>query len=134
IRPFLHVPKTAFVIAADHRIVQAAVEYTYPAAVKSEPSIGTDYLEKILQVTISIPPLSAAESETYSNLLMAEANTDGEQFTKLVAAAKAQRMKATVSVAMNHGIAEKALGTLSEPLSQAFAIASRISPALAPKH
>lgn len=121
IRLFLHVPKTAFVIAADHRIVHAAVEQAYPEAVKSDPSIGTDYLEKILQVTISIPPLSAAESETYTNLLMAEANTDGEQFAKLVATAKAERVKANLSVAMNHGIAEKALGTLAEPLSSAFA-------------
>jgi KAP family P-loop domain len=134
IRLFLHVPKTAFVIAADHRIVQAAVEHAYPEAVKSDPSIGTDYLEKILQVTVSIPPLSAAESETYTNLLMAEANTSPEDFAKLVEAARSQRAKANLSVAMNHGIAEEALGALSAPLSAAFAIASRISPALAPKH
>lgn len=134
IRLFLHVPKTAFVIAADHRIVQAAVEHAYPEAVKSDPSIGTDYLEKILQVTISIPPLSAAESETYTNLLMAEANVRPDEFVKLIDTAKAERARASLSVAMNHGIAEKALGTLSDELSTAFAIASRISPVLAPKH
>jgi predicted KAP-like P-loop ATPase len=72
IRLFLHVPKTAYVIAADQRIVQGAIEDRYPTAIEKNPSIGRDYLEKILQVTVAIPPLSTPEAETYINLLMAD--------------------------------------------------------------
>lgn len=133
-RLFLHAPKTAFVVAADQRIVEAAVAHAYPDAVAADSSIKTDYLEKILQLTISVPPLSVAESETYTNLLMAQANSTPEEFEKLVAAAKAERAKASLSVAMNHGIAQAALGgTISDDLGRAFAIAGRIAPALAPK-
>jgi hypothetical protein len=134
VRLFLNVPKTAFVIAADQRIVQAAVEHAYPQAVARDASVGTDYLEKILQVTVSIPPLSVAESETYINLLMAQASSSPEDFARLVAAAKSERDKAYLSVAMNHGIAAHALGTVPKPLADAFAIANRIAPTLAPKH
>jgi hypothetical protein len=133
-RLFLHAPKTAFVVAADQRIVQAAVEHAYPEAVKADSRISTDYLEKILQLTISIPPLSVADSETYTNLLMAQANTTPEAFAKLVEKAKQQRAKANLAVAMNHGIARETLGEVDEKLGVAFAIAGRIAPALAPTH
>ncbi|MHB8878464.1 MAG: KAP family P-loop NTPase fold protein [Myxococcaceae bacterium] len=132
-RLFLYAPKTAFVVAADQRIVQAAVEHAYPEAVKADSSVSTDYLEKVLQFTISIPPLSTSESETYTNLLMAEAHTTGEDFAKLVAAAQLERAKGSLAVAMNHGIAAATLGDLSEDLAGALAIAGRIAPALAPK-
>ena len=120
-------------VAADQRIVQAAVEHTYPEAVKADSSVSTDYLEKVLQFTISIPPLSTSESETYTNLLMAEAHTTGEDFAKLVAAAQLGRAKGSLAVAMNHGIAAATLGNLSDDLAGALAIAGRIAPALAPK-
>jgi hypothetical protein len=132
-RLFLHAPKTAFVVAADQRMVEAAVKHAYPDAVAADTSVATDYLEKILQVTISVPPLSAAESETYASLLMAQANTSPEQFNQLARAAKAERAKASLSVAMNHGIAEAALDTMPDGLADALAIAGRISPVLAPK-
>jgi hypothetical protein len=132
-RLFLYSPKTAFVVAADQRIVQAAVEHAYPEAVKADGRVSTDYLEKILQLTISIPPLSISESVTYSNLLMAQANTTEEEFGILVAAAQAQRAKAGFDVAMNHGIAAAVLPSISHALAGAFAIASSIAPVLAPK-
>lgn len=132
-RLFLHAPKTAFVVAADQRMVEAAVKHAYPDAVAADTSVATDYLEKILQVTISVPPLSAAESETYASLLMAQANTSPEQFNQLARAAKAERAKASLSVAMNHGIAEAALDTMPDGLADALAIAGRILPVLAPK-
>lgn len=134
IRLFLHVPKTAYVIAADQRIVQGAIEDRYPTAVRENPSIGTDYLEKILQVTVTIPPLSTPEAESYINLLMADAYASGESMSKLREAAKVERAKGYLSVCMNEGIAKAALGTIDDTLSIAFTVASRISPTLARKH
>lgn len=88
IRLFLHVPKTAYVIAADQRVVQAAVDYRYRDALGQHPTIGKDYLEKILQITVAIPPLSVPEAESYINLLMAEAHVAEGQMSKLRDAAK----------------------------------------------
>jgi hypothetical protein len=135
IRLFLHVPKTAYVIAADQRVVRGAIENRYPSAIRDNPSIGTDYLEKILQVTVSIPPLSTPEAESYINLLMADAYVTPEVMSRLRDAAKVERGKGYLSVCMNEGIARAALdGNLGEDLVRAFAVASRISPTLARKH
>lgn len=134
IRLFLHVPKTAYVIAADQRIVQGAIEDRYPTAIKENPSIGRDYLEKILQTTVGIPPLSTPEAESYINLLMADAYVTPEVMSKLRDAAKVQRSKGYLSVCMNEGIARDALNTVPDTLLTAFTVASRISPTLARKH
>src|SRR5258708_18216297 len=79
IRLFLQVPSTAFVIAANRAIVQAAVERRYPTAREGDPALGKDYLEKIIQVEINIPPLGEAEAETYLNLLFADLRLEPEQ-------------------------------------------------------
>jgi len=134
IRLFLHVPKTAYVIAADQRIVQGAIEDRYPTAIEKNPSIGRDYLEKILQVTVAIPPLSTPEAESYINLLMADAIVEPEVISKLRDAAKVERSKGYLSVCMNEGIAKAALKKVPDELSVAFTVASRISPTLARKH
>jgi len=135
IRLFLHVPKTAYVIAADQRVVRGAIENRFPSAIRDNPTIGIDYLEKILQVTVSIPPLSAVEAESYINLLMADAYVAPDVMSRLRDAAKVQRSKGYLSVCMNEGVARAALdGDLGENLVTAFAIASRISRPLARKH
>lgn len=135
IRLFLHVPKTAYVIAADQRIVRGAIEDRYPSAMREYPALGTDYLEKILQVTVAIPPLSTPEAESYINLLMAGAQVDDAVMSRLRDAAKVERAKGYLSVCMNEGIAKAALdGVLGEGLVVAFTVASRISPTLARKH
>lgn len=131
IRLFLHVEKTAYVIGADQRLVQAAVEDRYPAARESGESLGRNYLEKILQVTVAIPPLSESEVGTYLALLFAQLELDGTGYERLLAAAKAQRSSGAPSVAMNEGIAREALGELPDPLAEAFGLTRQIAPTLA---
>jgi len=69
VRLFLAVPKTAFVIGADERIVRHAIATRYPELPGQAVNIGRDYLEKIIQVPIRIPPMTPSEAETYLNLL-----------------------------------------------------------------
>ncbi|MFD5223518.1 KAP family P-loop NTPase fold protein [Streptomyces tendae] len=73
IRLFLNVDKSAFVIAAHAEVVQAAIDQRYPGLRRSGASgLGAEYLEKMLQVEINIPALSAPEAETYMHLLLSE--------------------------------------------------------------
>lgn len=131
IRLFLHVEGTAYVIGADQRLVQAAIEARYPAAAETGESLGRNYLEKILQVTVAIPPLSEPEVETFIGLLLAELELDSEQYGRLLAAAQQSRHGGQLAVAMNEGIARAALGQLPESLGRAFALTRQISPTLA---
>jgi KAP family P-loop domain len=131
IRLFLWAPKTAFVIAAHQRIVEAAIASRYPANREGDPALGHDYLEKILQVTIALPALSAPEIETYLNLLFAERILDVAAFDGLRERVRAVRSARRLAVSLNRGIAAEALGVVPAELDQALAVTAEIAPVLA---
>lgn len=129
IRLFLQVSSTAFVLAANRDIVQAAINRRYPAANEGDPALGKDYLEKIIQVEVTVPPLSEPEAETYLNLLFAQLRLDAADFDKLRATAHARRVDGQFAVAMNYGIAKDVV-TVTPDLEADFVIAARIAPTL----
>lgn len=130
IRLFLQVSSTAFVIAANRAIVQAAVERRYPVAREGDASLGKDYLEKIVQIEITVPPLAEPEAETYLNLLFADLRLNEEDMAKIREAASNHRREGQIAVAMNYGIAKDVLGDVSAQLQSDFTIANRIAPTL----
>lgn len=131
IRLFLHVPATAYVVAAHREIVQAAIEGRYPVNQRGDASLGKDYLEKILQVEVNVPPLAEPEAETFLNLLFAEFRlSHDEQLSRIREAARRRRGEAEFAVAMNYGIAAEALGDVPPDLQADFEIANRIAPTL----
>ncbi len=68
IKLFLFVKGIAFVIGADERLIQYAVRQRFPELPGTAVEVGRDYLEKLIQVPIRIPPLGAADIESYINL------------------------------------------------------------------
>lgn len=130
IRLFLQVSRTAFVIAANRAIVQAAIEGRYPAKAAGDPALGKDYLEKIVQIEIAVPPLAAPEAETYLNLLFADLRLDPDAMAKLRAEATLRRRQGQFAVAMNYGIAKGVLDEVPSDLEADMTIANRIAPAL----
>lgn len=129
IRLFLQAPRTAYVVGAHQRIIQAALDDRYPGG--GDDSLGIDYLEKVLQVTIAIPPLSGPEGLTYANLLFAELYSEPDEFDALLAEARRLRSSDQLAEAMNAGVAEGVLGTLRPALAEAFELVQRIGPTLA---
>lgn len=117
IRLFLQVASTAFVLAANREIVQAAINRRYPASREGDPALGKDYLEKIIQIEVNVPLLTEAEAETYLNLLFAERRLDEAGMNSIRAAVDLRRRQGQFAVAMNYGIAKDALeadgGTVS---------------------
>jgi predicted KAP-like P-loop ATPase len=128
---FLFAEKTAYVVGAHAAVVEAALEGRYPAR-EGDDDIAKHYLEKMLQNSIAIPPLSEPEARTYINLLYAELHSTDEEFLLLREAASTNRTKNQLAIAMNEGIAREVIGhELSPDLAQAFDIADRIGPLLA---
>lgn len=87
IRLFVFVPKMAFVIAADERLVRRAVRQHFPDVVEEAPEVsanypsldvGREYLEKLIQVPVHVPPLARAEIATYVNLLFAQLHLEDD--------------------------------------------------------
>jgi predicted KAP-like P-loop ATPase len=82
VRLFLFVPGTAFVISADERLVQQAVERRFPEPLGAKNEIAQNYLEKLVQVPIRIPSLGPNEVRSYMNLLFGQLRL-GERFPDL---------------------------------------------------
>lgn len=92
IKLFVAVPKTAFVIGADPRIVRHAIATRYArlelgreADEEEEYDLVKDYLEKLIQIPYHLPRLSPAEIETYINLLLCQRHLKEAQCTQLLA-------------------------------------------------
>ncbi len=131
IRLFLSVPRTSYVIAAHRQMVEAAVDRRYPAAEHEEGSVGRNYLEKMLQVTIHIPPLAEPEAETYLVLLLCELHLEPKDFQRVVEVAASQYREDRLTTAMNEGRVADALGGLTTPLANDLRWVAAISPVIA---
>lgn len=90
IKLFLNVQNTAFVIAADQRIVSGAIHKQYKeiadlshSSKGSERNIGENYLDKFIQIPYSIPKLSNQEVETYIMLLFCKSQLKKEDFESI---------------------------------------------------
>lgn len=72
IKLFLFTNKTAFIIGADERLIKYAVRKRFPEVVGENIEVGRDYLEKLIQFPIRIPPLNIIELTTYINMLFSQ--------------------------------------------------------------
>ncbi len=70
VRLFLFLPKTAFVIAADEDMIRHAVREHYAGP---DDRLVTDYLDKMVQVSLRVPRVGVQETKAYLMLLFAEA-------------------------------------------------------------
>ncbi|MHB8901360.1 MAG: KAP family P-loop NTPase fold protein [Thermoguttaceae bacterium] len=133
IKLFLYVPHTAFVLGADERLVRYAVRRRFPELPGEKVEVGRDYLEKLVQFPVRVPPLGRAEMETYINLLFArKALTKPEEFEAARRCVVDCLPSSLLEVRYNHGIAEKALNReLPKDLSENLALAQKIAPILA---
>lgn len=129
IRLFLAVPKTVFVIGADRRIIRHAIATRYPEIPGQSEEIGRDYLEKIIQIPVHIPPLTAAETETYLNLLGCHLLAP-DHAPALAALAAENRRKTALDVVMNYGIAKATVDPFPDDLAAYMGLAGRIAPIL----
>lgn len=91
IKLFLSVPKMAFVMAADQDMVRNAIAASLDASGRSD-MFANRYLEKIVQLPISLPRLTAEEAETYIALLLtAWASPDRPAYDAVVEHCRARR-------------------------------------------
>lgn len=72
VKLFVNVDRTAFVIGADQRIIEHAIQERYktPLQQTTISSPYSDYLEKLIQLPYKLPKLSYSEQETYVTLLL----------------------------------------------------------------
>lgn len=80
IKLFLFTKNTAFVIGADERLIKYAVRRRFPEIPGDNTEVGRDYLEKLIQYPVRIPPLNTIELVNYVNLLFSQLHIDVGEF------------------------------------------------------
>lgn len=132
IRLFLHSPQTAYVVAASREIVESAIDSRYPE-LKREGGrgIGHDYLEKMLQLQVSVPPLSIGQTESYINLLIAQLHLGEEEFLSVCQSLRERRTGDPFAPTFNAAMARESLGDLlTDDIENDLAWTTEISSAL----
>jgi predicted KAP-like P-loop ATPase len=71
IRLFLFLKHTAFIIAADEKMIRQAVRHHF-ADMQMDEDLVTNYFDKLIQVPILVPPLGTQEVRAYMMLLYIE--------------------------------------------------------------
>lgn len=84
IKLFLSVRKTVFIIAADDKVIQYAIKKKYPPVEGTGVSFEKEYIEKIIQLPITIPQLSSKDVENYLLLLVVQQYLKKDEFKKFL--------------------------------------------------
>ncbi|ALV48098.1 hypothetical protein ASR50_34685 [Streptomyces sp. 4F] len=91
IKLFLSVEKVAFVLAADQEMVRESIAVSLDATGRGE-QFAQRYLEKIVQLPLSLPRISADEAAAFITLLLSEQRCpQQEQYTQLIGHAQQRR-------------------------------------------
>lgn len=78
VRLFLFLPHTAFVIAADDKMIRQAVRVHFKG-VSLDDDLVTNYFDKLIQVPLRVPPLGTQEVRAYLMLLYLNKADLGEE-------------------------------------------------------
>ena len=135
IRLFLFVPKTAFVIGADEAMIEYAVRQHFPdLPIASGPlPYARNYLEKLIQIPLRIPPLGTQETRCYVTLLLVQSIVGEryEGFGPLLQKAKEAMSKPWLGASLSQQDVQAVDKNRLDSLNGAFLLAQRIGPILA---
>jgi hypothetical protein len=90
IKLFLSVRRMVFVVAADQSMVRNAISADLANAPRGE-TFAKHYLDKIVQLPVTLPRLAPQESEAYVGLLLSRPQCDEEQYAALVEHCRTRR-------------------------------------------
>lgn len=130
IKLFLFAPQTVFVIGADEPLIRYAVRRRFPEIQGHKTDVGRDYLEKLIQFPIRIPPLSQVELELYIHLLFVEKAVSEEKLNQVRHLVIGQKPEHIYDASFARRAVQEALGTTDEQLLADIALASQIAPVL----
>lgn len=90
IKLFLSVRKMGFVIAADRRLVTLAIATRYAQSAQGA-LMAREYLEKIVQIPISVPTLGLADTEAYLAMMLLDRHLGDDAVSTLAEHCDARR-------------------------------------------
>lgn len=134
IKLFLFAQNSAFIIAADERLIKYAVRKRFPELPGDNAEVGRDYLEKLIQFPVRIPQLSEHEMEAYINLLFTKLHiTNESNFDDVRMKVIGTKNRSPFSSVYNSHNVNATLGAIPAPteLMDDLLLSAQITPILA---
>tara|TARA_R110002049_G_scaffold236239_1_gene409448 strand:+ start:1488 stop:3332 length:1845 start_codon:yes stop_codon:yes gene_type:complete len=131
IKLFLFAKNTAFIIGADERLIKHAVRRRFPEIPGDNTEVGRDYLEKLIQYPIRIPPLSDLELTTYINLLFTNLYTDIGEFDHIRISVLKEKNKDQFGFTFRLENASEFVTEVNENLKEALLLSAQLVSVLA---
>ena len=128
IRLFLFLPNTAFIIAADDRMIRQAVRVHFQGA-DLDDDLVTSYFDKLVQVPLRVPPLGTQEVRAYLMLLYVEnSDIDSDQL-EIVRKQVCQRLSESwKGHRVDRKFVSELVGKCPEALDANLGLADRLAP------
>lgn len=128
IRLFLFLSRTAFVIAADDRMIRRAVKVHFKG-LELDDDLVTNYFDKLVQVPLRVPPLGTQEVRAYLMLLFIEnSDVDTERQEAVRQAIGARLAESWKGLRVDLKFVREVLGECPEPLQRSLDLADRLAP------
>lgn len=135
IKLFLFSKKSVFIIGADERLIKYAVRKRFPELPGDRAEVGRDYLEKLIQFPIVIPPLNVAELTSFVNLLFVNLHCPTFPIRKLLDHLQRERRAGKLSDGFSIKNAQSILKEvdliLTDELKESLQVSYQITPLLA---
>jgi len=125
IKLFLSVPKMAFVLAYDDRLVTHAIADRYQPSPRAH-EMAAEYLEKIVQIPVPVPTLGLGDTEAYLALTLLETHLyDGQAYAAVVSHCDEQRRAAESRI-----LDKLPAGSIPDAAQSDFQLAAMLAPIL----
>ena len=136
IRLFVLLEKTAFIVGADERMIEFAVQRHFPDLPQTDEAQGyaRAYLEKLLQVPLRIPALGETETRVYVTLLLLGAaleESDKVTFERLLDLGRDALRRPWDGLGIDEGRIAEVLGDRLADVRPSLVTAEQVSPMLA---
>jgi predicted KAP-like P-loop ATPase len=126
-RLFLFLERTAFVIAADDKMIRESVRAHFKD-VKLDDELVTNYFDKLIQVPIRVPPLGTQDVRAYLMLLFIENSTVGQPAKDALRQHICKRLGETwQGKRVDHAFV-KSVAMIPADLDRQLALADRLAP------
>lgn len=128
-RLFLLVERTAFVIAADDKMIREAVRHHFSKLPDFDNDLVTNYFDKLIQVPIRVPPLGTQDVRAYLMLLYIEnSGLAADVKEKAREAVSTQLGETWKGKRVDADFIRGVLETVPEPLGSHLELANRLAP------
>src|SRR5258708_585080 len=132
IRLFLFVEGTTFVISADEKMIEYAVREHFPNLPASYTEYTRNYLEKLIQIPIRIPPLTRLQTGNYIRLLMLQHHlkNDYAQLQTVYEAYNRKKRRPYDPVELSYELITEAISSTTDDLKDTLFVAGQLTPTL----